>query len=208
MIDALKYIFIAIIFIPGLGSSTFGSIFLICKYKHKFKYSQDLDVIKYTKYFFNQVEVQVPSTLVTNNSTVSLDPKSIYNHPGTYSFVQGENRFQICTKNHNIYSIISTAKLCICHQPCLWIMLLTTEDHDYLQSDIFWRIFKIRISAFLVKFHWSVFPFNNKSSLVQLVAWRWTGCMPVLNQLLSTWGRSHGLDFRYTCCMRGPSHGR
>ena len=48
-------------------------LFHICKYK--FKYSKYLGGIKYTKYFFNQV--QVPSTLVTNNDTVSLDPKLI-----------------------------------------------------------------------------------------------------------------------------------
>ena len=50
-----------------LESST--STFQICNYKYK--YSQYLDGIKYIKYFFNQVQVQVPSTLVTNNSTVS-----------------------------------------------------------------------------------------------------------------------------------------
>ena len=55
-----------------LESST--STFQICKYKYK--YSQYLDGIKYIKYFFNQVQVQVPSTLVTNNSTVSLVPNS------------------------------------------------------------------------------------------------------------------------------------
>ena len=54
----------------------------------KFKYSKYLDGIEYTKYFFNQV--QVPSTLVTitNNNTVSLDPKLIDKHYlGTYSFI-------------------------------------------------------------------------------------------------------------------------
>ena len=35
-----------------------------------------LDGIKYTKYFFNQI--QIPSTLITNNNTVRLDPKLIY----------------------------------------------------------------------------------------------------------------------------------
>ena len=65
-----------------LESST--STFKICKLKYK--YSQYLDGIKYIKYFFSQVQVQVPSTLVTNNSTVS--PKLIYNHyPGTYSYI-------------------------------------------------------------------------------------------------------------------------
>ena len=50
----------------------------------KNKYSQYLGGIKY---FFNQV--QVPSTVVTNNSTVSLlSPKLINNHyPGTYSYI-------------------------------------------------------------------------------------------------------------------------
>ena len=43
-----------------LESST--STFKICKFKYK--YSQYLDGIKYIKYFFNQVQVQVPSTLV------------------------------------------------------------------------------------------------------------------------------------------------
>ena len=67
-----------------LESST--STFKICKFKYKYKYSQYLDGIKY---FFNQVQVQVPSTLVTNNSNVSLlSPKLIYNHyPGTYSYI-------------------------------------------------------------------------------------------------------------------------
>ena len=56
------------------------STFKICKFKYKYKYSQYLDGINYIKYFF--VQVQVPSTLVTNNSTVS------YNHyPGTYSYI-------------------------------------------------------------------------------------------------------------------------
>ena len=48
-------------------------LFHTCKYMYK--YSKYLDGIKYTKYFFYQV--QVPSTLVTINNTESLDPKLI-----------------------------------------------------------------------------------------------------------------------------------
>ena len=33
-------------------------LFHICKYKYKFKYSEYLEDIKYTKYFFNQVQVK------------------------------------------------------------------------------------------------------------------------------------------------------
>ena len=65
---------------------------------YKYKYSQYLDSIKYIKYFFNQVQVQVQSTLVTNNSTISLDPKLIYNYNlRTYSSIK---KIQICTQNH------------------------------------------------------------------------------------------------------------
>ena len=46
--------------LPGLGSSAFESstsIYHICKYKYQFKYSKYLKDIKYTKCFFNQVQV-------------------------------------------------------------------------------------------------------------------------------------------------------
>ena len=81
-----------------LESST--STFKICKFKYKYKYSQYLDGIKYIKYFFNQVQVQVPSTLVTNNSTVSLWVQNSFTtitlvHTVTYNV---KNTFQICTK--------------------------------------------------------------------------------------------------------------
>ena len=96
-----------------LESST--STFKICKFKYKYKYSEYLDGIKYIKYFFNQVQVQVPSTLVTNNSTVS--PKLIYNrtlvHTVTYIL---KNTFQICTKiTFILWNQPWIDKLCICH---------------------------------------------------------------------------------------------
>ena len=47
-------------------SSQVQAFFHICKYKYK---------VKNIKYFFNQV--QVPNTMVTNNSSVSLDPNLI-----------------------------------------------------------------------------------------------------------------------------------
>ena len=61
-----------------LESST--STFQTCKYKYKFKYWQYLDSIKYIKYFSDEVQVQVPSTLLINNSTISQDLNLIYSH--------------------------------------------------------------------------------------------------------------------------------
>ena len=121
-----------------LESST--STFKICKLKYKYKYSQYLDGIKYIKYFFSQVQVQVPSTLVTNNSTVSLWVQNSFTtitlvHTVTYKV---KNTFQICTKiTFILWNQPWIDKLCICHPTQLmplWIMWLVTEDHDYLLS--------------------------------------------------------------------------
>ena len=97
-----------------LESST--STFKICKFKYKYKYSQYLDGIKYIKYFFNQV--QVPSTLVTNNSIVSLWVQNSFTtitlvHTVTYKV---KNTFQICTKiTFILWNQPWIDKLCICH---------------------------------------------------------------------------------------------
>ena len=76
--------------VSGLGSSTFRSTWVKYKYFSNLQVqvhvleSQYMDGIKYV---FNQVQVQVPSTFVTNNST-KFSPKLIYNHyPGTYSYI-------------------------------------------------------------------------------------------------------------------------
>ena len=96
-----------------LESST--STFQICKYKYK--YSQYLDGIKYIKYFFNQVQVQVPSTLVTNNSTVSLVPNSFTTITLVHTVTcKVKNTFQICTKiTFILWNQPWIDKLCICH---------------------------------------------------------------------------------------------
>ena len=74
------------VFSEVLESST--STFQTCKYKYKYKYWEYLNSIKYIKYFFSQVQVQVPSTLVTNNTTISLDLDLICHHYlGTCSFM-------------------------------------------------------------------------------------------------------------------------
>ena len=98
-----------------LESST--STFQICKYKYKYKYSQYLDGIKYIKYFFNQVQVQVPSTLVTNNSTVSLVPNSFTTITLVHTVTcKVKNTFQICTKiTFILWNQPWIDKLCICH---------------------------------------------------------------------------------------------
>ena len=99
-----------------LESST--STFKICKFKYKYKYSQYLDGIKYIKYFFIQVQVQVPSTLVTKNSTVSLWVQNSFTtitlvHTVTYKV---KNTFQICTKiTFILWNQPWIDKLCICH---------------------------------------------------------------------------------------------
>ena len=96
-----------------LESST--STFQICKYKYK--YSQYLDGIKYIKYFFNQVQVQVPSTLVTNNSTVSLVPNSFTTITLVHTVTcKVKNTFQICTKiTFILWNQPWIDKLRICH---------------------------------------------------------------------------------------------
>ena len=86
-------------------------------YKYKYKYSQYLDCIKYIKYFFNQVQVQVPSTLVTNNSTVSLVPNSFTTITLVHTVTcKVRNTFQICTKiTFILWNQPWIDKLCICH---------------------------------------------------------------------------------------------
>ena len=117
-----------------LESSTSTS--KICKYKYK--YSQYLDGIKYIKYFLNQVQVQVPSTLVTNNSTVSLWVQNSFTtitlvHTVTYKV---KNTFQICTKiTFILWNQPWIDKLCICHPTQLmdhvinhrrsWLLVIT-----------------------------------------------------------------------------------
>ena len=99
-----------------LESST--STFKICKFKYKYKYSQYLDGTKYIKYFFNQVQVQVPSTLITNNSIVSLWVQNSFTtitlvHTVTYKV---KNTFQICTKiTFILWNQPWIDKLCMCH---------------------------------------------------------------------------------------------
>ena len=68
--------------------------------------------------FSVQVQVQVPSTLVTNNSTVSLWVQSSFTtitlvHTFTYKV---KNTFQICTKiTFILWNQPWIDKLCICH---------------------------------------------------------------------------------------------
>ena len=59
--------------------------------------------------------------------------------------------------------------------------ILQTIFSDYFQS---W----MKSFVFWLKFHWSLFskgPIDNKSALVQVMAWRWTGGKSLLEPMLT-----------------------
>ena len=70
-------------------------LFQICKYN----YLKYLEIIKYV---FNHV--QVPSTLVTNNNTVSLDPKLISAVTVWEFQIHSYSLHGVCTHNMNHFN--------------------------------------------------------------------------------------------------------
>ena len=77
------------------------------------------------------------------------------------------------------------------HEQVIWHSLVNTlrsrQNGRRVTENIFKRIFSMQIGMFWFKLHWEVLngPIGNTRSLVQIMAWHWTGDKPLFEPMMT-----------------------